>query len=74
MNSIAVAQLLSLFVIHNGRVPGFEFEAEGFSIAELVEGKFIFQTKNHLDAGRYLMGPALEKECRKNFSRVPVGL
>lgn len=56
---LEIAQLLSLFELHRGFVPGFEFEAEGFSIPDLVARGLITKSQNHLDGGCYLIGEQL---------------
>lgn len=60
-SALEIAQLLNLFELHAGRVPGFEFTAEGFSISDLIARGLIFKSPAHTDVGCYLIGENLRK-------------
>lgn len=54
-------KLLSLFARFGGFVSGRSLEGAGFSIPQLVEGRFITRSPARLDAGAYLIGSELER-------------
>lgn len=56
-----LARLLELFDFYDGRVPGFELNAEGFDVHLLEAEGFIFCRRNPSDFGCYLIGRALKK-------------
>ena len=60
-----IEQLVELFDTFGGFVPGFEFEALGLDIADLMLRRLIAPPMSHLDAGCYLIGSELRKAVHR---------
>lgn len=61
ISPLVIAQLVSLFEMHNGFVDGREFEAEGFRILDLVRDGLINPPRSIYDLNKYTVGETLRR-------------
>lgn len=63
-STLVIAQLLNLFVMHDGFVPPRELTAEGFDIQQLEADGLIYRSRNRLDGDCFLIGDTLREAIR----------